>query len=279
MRVFAGIAAFAVISACASAPQPASPEPEARAIVIGEQRIIQSRALGDDRAINVWLPPSYAGSGRRYPVLYVLDGALDQDFHHIAGLAQYGALSGSFEELIVVGVQTKDRRAELTWRSADPAENRDYPTHGNAAAFRRFLTEEVKPLIESRYRASGEDALMGESLAGLFVVESFLKHPETADRYVAISPSLWWDFGSLGKEARGRLDDYPKGDRKFYLAIADEKGEMRAATLSIVAALRKEKPPGVAWTFSDRPDLRHATIYHREALEALVWTFPRSGAE
>lgn len=276
MRKIALVLTLALVAACAGSPDPAPPAPAVKPIVIGEQRIVQSAVLGDAREINIWLPPSYARSGKRYPVLYLLDGALDQDFHHIAGLAQYGALSGSFEELIVVGVQTKDRRAELTWRSSDAAEIRDFPTNGNSAAFREFLTGELKPLIEANYRVSGEDALMGESLAGLFVAESFLKHPETADRYIAISPSLWWDFGSLGKEARARLDSYPKDERKVYLAIANEKGVMRDGALAIVTALKKEKPKGVAWTFSDRPDLEHATIYHREALEALEWTFPRA---
>lgn len=279
MRTIAALFSLIVAAGCASKPDPAPPAPAVKPIVIGEQRVVRSAALGDEREINVFLPPGYAQSGARYPVLYLIDGALAQDFHHIAGLAQYGALSWSFEDLIVVGVETKDRRAELTSRSTDPAEIRDFPTNGNAASFRKFLVEEVKPVIEANYRTNGEDALMGESLAGLFVVESFLKHPATADRYVAISPSLWWDFGALGKEARKRLDDYPKGERQFYLAIADEKGAMREGALSIVAALKKEKPKGVAWTFSDRPDLQHATIYHREALEALEWTFPRKKAE
>lgn len=279
MRNAAALIALVLAAACASKPDPAPPVPAAKPIVIGEQRVLRSVTLGDEREINIWLPPGYGQSNKRYPVLYLIDGALAQDFHHIAGLAQYGALSWSFDDLIVVGVETKDRRAELTWRSSDPAEIRDYPTNGEAAAFRKFLVDEVKPLIEANYRTSGEDALMGESLAGLFVAESFLKGPATADRYIAISPSLWWDFGSLGKEARKILDNFPKGERKFYLAIADEKGAMRDGVLAIVAALKKERPKGVGWTFSDRPDLTHATIYHREALEALVWTFPRPKAE
>ncbi|NWG90880.1 MAG: alpha/beta hydrolase [Parvularculaceae bacterium] len=268
---------FFALAGCASGPKPASPPArETKPIVIGEQWTVNSAALGDEREINVWLPPSYARTEKRYPVVYLIDGALDQDFHHIAGLAQYGALSGAFAETIVVGVETKDRRAELAWRSTDPAENRDFPTNGNSAAFRRFLVDEVKPLVEKTYRASGEDALMGESLAGLFIVETFLKHPNAADGYIAISPSLWWDYGSLGKQSRAILDDFPKGEREIYLAIADEGGAMREGVLDVVSALKKEKPKGVAWTFSDRRDLNHATIYHREALEAFIWVYPRT---
>lgn len=280
MKIFTCAVLLLAAASCASNPKVAAPQaPAVRPIVIGEQRLVTSSALGDTREINIWLPPSYEKTDARYPVIYLIDGALDQDFPHIAGLAQYGAISWAFEEAIVVGVQTKDRRAELTWRSSDPAELRDFPSNGNSAAFRRFLTDEVKPLIEKNYRASGEDALLGESLAGLFIVETFLKHPETADDYIAISPSLWWDFGALGKEAKKSLDDFPKGERKIYLAIASEKGTMRDAMLSLLAGLKKEKPKGVAWTFSDRPDLEHSTIYHREALEALVWTFPRTSEE
>lgn len=264
------------LAACASDPKPAAPvAPATKPIVIGEQRVVTSSVLGDAREINIWLPPSYARTDKRYPVVYLVDGALDQDFHHIAGLAQYGALSWAFEEVIIVGIQTKDRRAELTWRSTDPAENRDFPTNGNSAAFRRFLTDEVKPLIEKTYRTNGEDALMGESLAGLFIVETFLKQPDAVDAYFAISPSLWWDFGSLGKQSKKILDDFPKGEREIYLAIANEGGAMREGVLAVVSALKKEKPKGVAWTFSDRPDLEHSTIYHREALEAFIWAFPR----
>lgn len=149
------------LAACASNPTPETPVSAAtKPIVIGEQRVIASKALGDVREINIYLPPSYPTSEKRFPVLYLIDGALAQDFHHIAGLAQYGSISRTYEETIVVGIETKDRRAELTWRSTDPAENRDLPTNGNSAAFRKFLTEGVNPMIEASYRSSGEDALV-----------------------------------------------------------------------------------------------------------------------
>jgi len=278
-KAIIALLAGAVLAGCASKPAPSTIIETVTPIVIGESRVIASARMGEPRTINVWLPPGYAQGGERYPVLYVIDGGLDQDFHHISGLAQLGAITAMFKDLIVVGVETRDRRAELTWRSADPAEIRDFPTSGGSEAFRRFLTDEVMPLVTARYRTNGEDALIGESLAGLFIADAFLRHPDMADIFIAISPSLWWDYGSLGKEARERLDAYPKGARKAYFAIAREQGVMRTAMLSIVAALKKEKPKGVAWTFSDRPDLEHSTIYHREALDALVWAFPRDAVK
>jgi hypothetical protein len=220
------------------------------------------------------LPPSYAEGARRYPVIFLIDGGVDQDFHHITGLAQLASISGMFRDVIIVGVETKDRRAELTFRSSDPEAIEKAPTHGQSTKFRSYIFDELKPVIEEDFRASGETALLGESLAGLFIVETFLKSPDVADIYLAISPSMWWDAMSLGKAAPGLLAALPTKERKIYLAIADEGGEMRDGVLAVVNEIKKQKRAGLAWTFSDRKDLTHSTIYHCEALDALIWAFP-----
>lgn len=46
------------------------------------------------------------------------------------------------------------------------------------------------PAIRQRYRTTAETALVGESLAGLFVVETFLREPALFDTCVAFEPSL-----------------------------------------------------------------------------------------
>ena len=108
---------------------------------------------------------------------------------------------GGIRPLIVVGIESKDRKAELTSPSSDPGEQRDFPTHGSSDRFRQFMVDELKPLIEARYRTGGTDALMGESLAGLFVIDTLLQRPGEFDSYIAISPSLWWNRGRLAKDA------------------------------------------------------------------------------
>ncbi len=276
MRVFA-CCVLLLAAACATSPQPevSTTAPELEPIIIGESRHIQSAALRETRTYNVWLPPSYGEGDAAYPVLYVLDGGLQQDFHHISGLAQLSTITGMFRDVIVVGVETVDRRAELTSPSSDPRDREDFPTHGNAAAFRAFLTDDVMPDVAAHYRVSDESALMGESFAGLFVMETFLMAPDTADSYIAISPSLWWDKGALAKNASEHLRKMPEKERKLYLAIANEGGLMREGALDVVAALKNQKVPGLAWSFSDRPDLEHSTIYHREALDALLRVFAK----
>ena len=79
--------------AVAQAPAPMS-APEATPIVLGQSLRLSSAALGEERTINVYLPPSYARGSRTYSVIYLLDGGTDQDFFHMAGTAHLGDMLG-----------------------------------------------------------------------------------------------------------------------------------------------------------------------------------------
>jgi predicted alpha/beta superfamily hydrolase len=237
-------------------------------IVIGQSFAMDSAVMGATREINVWLPPGYEAGEARYPVLYLLDGGLTQDFHHISGLAQLGTVVGTTRDVIVVGVASVDRRNELALPTSDADLIARYPTQGQSERFRRFVAEEVRPFIEGRYRTSGETALMGESLAGLFVVETFLKAPELFDAYVAVSPSLWWDGGRLAQEAGAHLRDHSNAPRTLILTLGDEGAEMQEPMDVLVANLRDHALPGTSWDFQPRPTESHATIYHGAALDA-----------
>lgn len=247
-------------------------------IVVGAAFDMPSRAEGESRHITVWLPPSYAEGKQRYPVLYLLDGGEQQDFLPVVGLAALGGLNGVTDEMIVVGIQSGPglRVRDFTTPSRVADEVRDYPNQGQAARFRRFLGEELKPEIERRYRASDESGLIGESLAALFVVDTALREPALFNRYIAISPSLWWDDQSLSRQAGELLSaqrPWPK-DRSLYLAIADEGTTMQAGMDRLVAALKAGAPTALAWTYEAYPQERHHSIYHPAGLKALRWAFP-----
>ena len=264
-----GLALIPAQAATAQAPVAETP------IVIGTSYALPSSTYGGTREINVWLPPGYAESGRTYPVLYLLDGGTTwQDFHHISGLAQLGTVNGTTRDVILVGIASVDRRNELALPTENPELIARYPTQGQSDRFRRFIAEEVQPFVEGRFRTSGETALMGESLAGLFVVETFLKEPQMFDAYVAVSPSLWWDGGRLASQAGADLRDHPNDARTLILTLGDEGPEMQAPMDVLVANLRDHAMPGLRWSFTPRPAESHATIYHGAALDAFRQLFP-----
>ncbi|MFN3931177.1 MAG: alpha/beta hydrolase [Brevundimonas sp.] len=244
-------------------------------IVIGTSYALPSSIYEGEREINVWLPPGYAGGAAAYPVLYLLDGgATFQDFHHLSGLAQLGTVNGTTRDVIVVGIASVDRRNELALPTEDPELIARYPTQGQSDRFRRFIAQEVQPFIAGRFRTNGETALMGESLGGLFVVETFLKEPQLFDAYVAVSPSLWWDGGRLARQAGAHLRDHSNDPRTLILTLGDEGTEMQAPMDVLVANLRDHALPGLTWDFTPRPTESHATIYHGAALDAFRRLYP-----
>lgn len=252
-------------------PLPALAQEAGTPIVVGQSYQVHSNVMGGPRTINIWLPPGYEKGTQTYPVLYVLDGGVDQDFHHISGLAQLGTIVGTTQDMIVVGIETRDRRNELAFLvTSDAKLKADYPTAGESERFRRFIADEMKPWVDRRFRTADRDALMGESLAGLFVIETMLRTPDLFDTWIAISPSLWWDNQALVKAAPALL---PAAKGRLWLSVANEEG-MGVAPF---AALLKEKAPAaLKWTYAPRPDETHATIYHGAALTAIRQLYPQS---
>lgn len=274
MRVL--ILVVALMAAACQSVQPAgvADADVGQPIVLGSSHEIMSAELGEARRLNVYLPPGYGAGDKRYPVLYLIDGGVEQDFVHIAGLSQHATISASYREMIVVGIETKDRRRELTFPAVTDASLRtDYPTHGSSEKFRAFMTREVKPWVEQHYRTDGFDAVMGESLAGLFVAETFLKQPDAFDGYIAIDPSLWWDKEALARAAPALLSQQKPGAHTLFMAIADSGLAMRLGQAQLAAAIKAAALPDLAFNYVQMFDERHGTIYHRAALDALRLVF------
>jgi predicted alpha/beta superfamily hydrolase len=264
------LAAAAALSAAA----PAAPANAVKPITIGTSRTLASQALGEARTINVVLPAGYAkATAKRYPVIYLIDGGVDQDLLHVAGVVQLGSIWGRMGEAILVGVETKDRRRELVGKTTDPELLKKYPTAGSSAAFRAFLRDEVKPLIDTFYRTSGKGVVVGESLAGLFIVETYMAEPTLFEGYAAIDPSLWWDKEALAK----RTDSIGAAQRgkRLYVALAKEQLETPAAANRVTSAARSA---GSQLCVAARPDQTHATIYQQVEAQALQFLLPPAQA-
>ena len=260
------LSAAALVASSPATTAPAQGEP----ILLGQSYRLQSAALGDERTLNVYLPTDYGKDvSKTYPVLYLIDGGVDQDFVHIAGTKQLGAAWGRMQDVIVVGIASKDRRRELVGPTKDAALLAKYPTAGHSALFRKFLRDQVKPFVAANFRTNGTSGVIGESLAGLFIAETYLRDPDLFDAYAAISPSLWWDQAALAREAAALIGPRQAGKR-LYLATANEGADMQPHSDRLVAALGKARN----WCYAPREDLTHATIYHAVSPTALQFLFP-----
>ena len=269
------LACLVVLVACSQS----NPRPPVRAadgqtpIAIGETFRLVSRVLGEERVINVYLPPEYATSTERYPVLYMLDGGIKEDFPHVTGLVDVSTKNGIIRPHIVVGIENTVRRRDLVAATTVEEEKKAAPQAGGADRFRQFLRDELKGEVAKRYRVTAESALVGESLAGLFVVETLLLEPALFDTYIAIDPSIWWNKQTLVRSAAERLAKLTQA-KTLYWAIAGDK-ELKEGVPILRDALRDHKPPALTVHYEELLDERHATIYPVAVLRAFKKLFAK----
>jgi predicted alpha/beta superfamily hydrolase len=245
-------------------------------LVFGDTFTIESKALGETRRINVYPPPGYADApAEKFPVLYMPDGGMAEDFLHVAGLVQVLVGNGTMRPFVLVGIENTQRRRDLTGPTDNPEDRkigRAVGGVGASAAFRQFIREELMPVINARYRTTAETGIVGESLAGLFVVETFFVEPTLFDTYLAFDPSLWWNRQKLVDEAAERLRAYSGPKKTLWLASSDEPGILKP-TAQLAGILAKEAPATLTWHYEPMPEEHHSTIYHPAALKAFRAVF------
>lgn len=235
-------------------------------LVIGETITMPSKALSETRRINIYLPVGHdMAKGAPLPVLYMPDGGMQEDFLHVAGLLQVGAANGTVRPFILVGIENTQRRRDLTGPTTDAEDRKIAPRVGDSQAYRDFIRTELMPEIARRYRVTGERAIVGESLAGLFVLETLMLEPDLFDTYIAIDPSLWWNKGALVQRARTAPPSPSlKGKRIF---IANSSEEKMAGQARDIAGILNAKA-GASVQYEAMPAETHLTIYHPAALKA-----------
>lgn len=258
---FAASASIHVVSAQTS---------PAIAIPAHDSFTVVSKALDEVRLVNVHTPKGYQSSaGIRYPVLYMPDGGIDEDFPHVVKSIDSLIAAGRIRPVIVVGIPNTERRRDLTGPTRIASDSAIAKHVGGSATFRQFVRDELFPIIEKRYRTTPERSIVGESLAGLFVVETLLTQPDMFTHYIALDPSTWWNAGALADSSAMYVRKFDTKSRTLYLANSNIK-EMADGVRTLDRTLRALSPGGLTWTYVERLDLSHATIFLGLQVEALI---------
>jgi predicted alpha/beta superfamily hydrolase len=266
------LAAIGMFSFFALLAEPASATESSGPLVIGDSFTLDSKVLGETRRINVYLPSPYLAPNARLPVMYMLDGGVMEDFLHVAGLLQVSVDNGTMRPFILVGIENTQRRRDTTGPTENSEDKKIAPVVGGSAAFRTFIRDELMPRVKQRYRTTDETAVVGESLAGLFVVETMLVAPDMFDTYIAFDPSLWWNDKKLTAGADAQLRKMAGMNKTLYLGGSGEKG-MEPLMQQFTAVLSKDAPASLHWHYEPFLAETHATIYQPAALNAFRTLF------
>ena len=251
-------------------------------LVLGEQRTIDSKFLNEERAINIYLPEDYQENDTaHYPVIYILDGGMEEDFIHLVGLVRFNTQPwiARFPGSIVVGIENTKRRRDFTFKvaSLDFLKEMDIPAtqfaeYGGSEHYISFLEHELRNNIDSLYRTSGENTIIGESLGGLLATEILLEHTELFTHYIISSPSLWWGNGSLlDKAALISLKSV-----RIYIAACQKREEPRMYkdAKKLAEILQKKSTSSSRIYFDYLPEELHSTVLHQAVHHAFTLFYP-----
>ena len=239
---------------------------------IGEQLTFKSTVLNENRTLNVYLPASYKKSDdKRYPVIYLLDGAIDEDFIHVSGIVQFASFPWLkfVPESIVVGIVNVDRKRDFTFESSDPLDVKEFPTSGGAASFIKFLDAEVQPLVNKQYRTNQQSTLIGQSLGGLLATKILLDSPNLFNNYLIVSPSLWWNKESL----LSHPVTVSEGNLNIYIGVGGEGSTMIRLAASLSDKLNQAYKNKNATSFKYFEELNHGDALHLATYEGLKSIF------
>jgi len=154
--------------------------------------VLASELLDKSYHVLVGLPPGYDPSGdTTYPTVYVLDGG--ELYPMLSSYSRYLRNGGEIPEMILVAVSYgTDDWERGNARGQDYTAPTDEREHwGGAAEFQEFLSDELMPFIEDRYRSrSDRRIIFGQSLGGQFVLYTAQTKPELFWGHIASNPAL-----------------------------------------------------------------------------------------
>jgi predicted alpha/beta superfamily hydrolase len=255
------------------------------AIALGRQHVIESGILGEKRPIYVHLPQEYDNpdyAPRAYPVLYILDG--DAHFTEAAGVVHF--MSAGYNanmqipELIVVAIpNTTDRTGDMT----PTAMTTDYngtslpqPVGGRGDRFLDFMTQELRPFIDQRYRTLDFRVFAGHSWGGLINLYSLYRSPGDFHGYIAIDPGVVWDREYLLSYAGEHPPGLMTPQRRVYLSLAGDHQPgtpMRVTIERFVQSAAEQLSGKIDFRFEEIPGEDHGSVHLRSLYNGLLHVF------
>ncbi|HEV2720449.1 MAG TPA: alpha/beta hydrolase-fold protein [Thermoanaerobaculia bacterium] len=188
------------------------------------------------RIVTVYLPPGYGE--RDYPVLYMQDGQnlfeperafVPGQHWRLAEAADAAIHERTASPMIIVGV---DHAGPARIDEYTPTRDAQRKGGGKADVYGRMLLDELKPLIDARYRTVASDtAIGGSSLGGLVALHLGLQHADVFRAVAAMSPSVWWDNRVILAE----VDTFSGPRPRLWLDVGGREG---AEALRDARALR-----------------------------------------
>ncbi|HIE86164.1 MAG TPA: alpha/beta hydrolase [Pseudomonadales bacterium] len=253
-----------------------------------DTHLIESKFVDQTFEIYVQVPWNRGDDSERFPVLYQTDSYGHTAFSDTTSIMQLG---GDVPRFITVGIGY-DMKSPVNWleirtRDLTQVEGatdipslaplfKDAPSpnlkqkSGGAAAFLKFIRQELQPFIDSQYPTVPEErGYWGDSLGGLFGLYVLFNQPDTFNRYIIGSPSIWWADRAIMNDAEAYIAAHDGLQAKVFMSVGalEEVGGTAAAKSAMVTnmfhledMLREANLKGLELTTHLFPNETHTSV-------------------
>lgn len=242
---------------------------------------IKSKGNGEGYRVTVAVPIGYQPE-KPYPVIYVIESNV-YFATAVDALDRQATFKVAAPAIVVgVGYPSDDYEVGLVrrWYDLTPTRwEKEKRRNGGGDTFLKFIEDEVKPLVSSRYKIDPDrQVLWGHSNGGLMVMRAMFRNPEAYSGYMVSSPNIGWDDSVVLKDEAAFMermkqpgkpiqlmvthgtDDYPNvarltaewsqrlGDTKIerlkvHRQVFEGEGHISVSHIALVRALRFALPP------------------------------------
>ena len=176
------------------------------------------------RPCRIYLPPGYATSNLRYPVLYLNDG---QQVFDPGGAVQANRIcedlirGGEIVPIIMVAISIPPQPDTVRFWDYAPWQDFYHGRFlgGGGDTYVRAVRDTLKPEIDRRFRTLSDAAhtgIAGYSLGGLISAYAGLAYPGTFGLVGACSPTYGWSLSADDIYTTANIGGYPQLLTRYY---------------------------------------------------------------
>jgi len=229
-----------------------------------ELRTLKSKYVGEEYKINIFFPKDYDKENRRYPVAYVLDA--EYNFGCVAYIARRLIKNGDISKILLVGIAYDtdyEEFYEKRFRDSTPESRIHGRNSGGAEQFTQFIEKELIPFVNQNFRTIPEDrTIVGHSITGFYCCYVLLRHPYLFDRYIIVSPSLWFSNGVVFEYEEAYASKNRDMHASVYLSVGeDESQRMREGSINLNKTISKREYPHLRFQFSLVEGENHRSLF------------------
>jgi predicted alpha/beta superfamily hydrolase len=228
-----------------------------------------------DRTRRIWLylPPDYAKSKKKYPVLYMHDGQNlfenKTSYSGEWGVDEYldSIFKKGEKEVIVVGI---DNGLIKRMQEYNPWEFQNFGK-GEGDKYFDFLVETLKPFIDEHYRTLKDKPntfIAGSSMGGLISLYAILKYPQVYGGAGIFSPAFWTASG-IDSTA---IADAKKVNSKLFFYAGGKEGDSMVPDMKRIEKEIKERSKSPVKEIIDENQHHNEAAWRKYFPDFYEWT-------